>query len=730
MKRKFNNISEQFTSSVVKEEDDDNVSIVGNSCIEHDVIGDDADSSSIGSSISDKLLKPMAVADLRSYPEANNTCKTHIPFTASNWWKNNTIIPTSPTKYSTTANTDSNAKRKEIGISDASDDMSRSAANNQIEKEQSQPRSSETVATRAVDLPNGGTKKNPPVLQMQRGVVPSEKKSNKKSVQQRNRYATMNMTTARANGDVSCSSLEPASSIPNVFPSMMMPNSQQQQHLNTGGLNKTSFALFQTQLAATAHHMQHQTPQQHTFLQNQQRLHLEQHMQQLSQQQQQQQKHVHGGIIYHHQHYHQYLHQQYSFQNLHHQHNYPRQYQPNSNQQYYQQNMEQQEIISAYQSLQVRGGKGEDGIGYAWFEPRNSSPIREEISIIDVLRSETSSGDTTEIADVAPSADVERDLEESFDQDASFDEDDDLRTDMNNDDTTTTNHQNGDNDDGEGELDLSDFEGTVQGISMNGENNNNNNNVASVAAVAALAFDDDSNIRNEIGNDTNRINNKTAHNIADKRLPSKKRATDNSMQAININGDNTNDNSRIKEVKFRAYQAENWTEKFEELLHFRELYGHCLVPNCHPNNPALAQWTKRQRYQYKLKVDGKRSTITDERVRALDEVGFVWDSHKAVWAERLEELKDFKKQFGHCNVPSRYQDNHQLAIWVKRQRRQWKNKMDSLPNCMTDERQEKLEKIGFVWDMRRQSMKTKARSLTTLKGGKSKVLASKKNLVP
>jgi hypothetical protein len=138
-----------------------------------------------------------------------------------------------------------------------------------------------------------------------------------------------------------------------------------------------------------------------------------------------------------------------------------------------------------------------------------------------VLRSETSSGDTTEIADVAPSADVERDLEESFDQDASFDEDDDLRTDMNNDDTTTTNHQNGDNDDGEGELDLSDFEGTVQGISMNGENNNNNNNVASVAAVAALAFDDDSNIRNEIGNDTNRINNKTAHNIADKRLPSK-----------------------------------------------------------------------------------------------------------------------------------------------------------------------------------------------------------------
>jgi len=160
-------------------------------------------------------------------------------------------------------------------------------------------------------------------------------------------------------------------------------------------------------------------------------------------------------------------------------------------------------------------------------------------------------------------------------------------------------------------------------------------------------------------------------------------------------------NSRVKEVKFRAYQAENWTEKFEELLRFREENGHCLVPNCHPENPALAQWTKRQRYQHKLKHDGKRSTITDERVRALDEAGFVWDSHKAVWSERLEELKGFRKEYKHCNVPSRYKPNHQLAIWVKRQRRQWKNKLDRLPNCMTDDRQRELEAIGFIWDMKK-----------------------------
>jgi hypothetical protein len=84
----------------------------------------------------------------------------------------------------------------------------------------------------------------------------------------------------------------------------------------------------------------------------------------------------------------------------------------------------------------------------------------------------------------------------------------------------------------------------------------------------------------------------------------------------------------------------------------------------------------------------------------LDQVGFVWDSHAAVWSERLEELKEFKNVFGHANVPSRWENNHQLAIWVKRQRRQMKNRMEGKKHCMTDERIAALDQVGFVWDMR------------------------------
>merc|ERR1719469_1602165 len=122
-------------------------------------------------------------------------------------------------------------------------------------------------------------------------------------------------------------------------------------------------------------------------------------------------------------------------------------------------------------------------------------------------------------------------------------------------------------------------------------------------------------------NNNNNTNNNTNNNV--------NRNHNNSYSYSSSSSTSTSTSTsttivRTKEVKFRVYQAENWTEKFGELMKFQDENGHCLVPNCHPENPELAQWTKRQRYQYKLKMDGKRSTITGERIRALDETGFVW----------------------------------------------------------------------------------------------------------
>lgn len=164
--------------------------------------------------------------------------------------------------------------------------------------------------------------------------------------------------------------------------------------------------------------------------------------------------------------------------------------------------------------------------------------------------------------------------------------------------------------------------------------------------------------------------------------------------------------------KFRPYQAEKWQERFDELIEFRKTNGNCLVPHTFPANPPLARWVKRQRYQYKLLMEGKQSSMTTDRIRVLEEIGFIWDSHEAAWEDRLRELLEYKKSNGNCLVPSNYPSNPQLATWVKCQRRQYKLYWEGRPSNMTVERIMELEQHGFEWELRSSAYVAKKKEKT------------------
>jgi hypothetical protein len=160
------------------------------------------------------------------------------------------------------------------------------------------------------------------------------------------------------------------------------------------------------------------------------------------------------------------------------------------------------------------------------------------------------------------------------------------------------------------------------------------------------------------------------------------------------------DDEDDKDERFRDYQSKQWVEKFQELNGFKTERGHSCVPHTFKENPPLARWVKRQRYQYKLKNESKPSTMTDERILALERMGFVWDSHGAAWEERWSELRSYQADLGHCNVPSNYKSNPQLATWVKCQRRQYKLFWNGKSSNITLERISKLETLGFEWELR------------------------------
>ena len=72
---------------------------------------------------------------------------------------------------------------------------------------------------------------------------------------------------------------------------------------------------------------------------------------------------------------------------------------------------------------------------------------------------------------------------------------------------------------------------------------------------------------------------------------------------------------------------------------------------------------------------------------------------------RYQELKEYKARTGDCNVPMR-KGQPQLGEWVGQQRKAYKLKKEGKQSAMTEERMEKLNKIGFTWQLRKRKSRS------------------------
>lgn len=159
----------------------------------------------------------------------------------------------------------------------------------------------------------------------------------------------------------------------------------------------------------------------------------------------------------------------------------------------------------------------------------------------------------------------------------------------------------------------------------------------------------------------------------------------------------------LEEIGFKWSAAVDdvaWYEKYEELKQFRSREGHCNVPQRYSKNKSLGLWVNAQRKKYNHMKQGKKSNITEPRIRALEEIGFKWIVNEdASWCKKYDDLKQFKRREGHCNVPACYIENKSLGYWVSRQRLQYKYMRQGKISNMTKSRIRALEDIGFEWSV-------------------------------
>jgi hypothetical protein len=70
------------------------------------------------------------------------------------------------------------------------------------------------------------------------------------------------------------------------------------------------------------------------------------------------------------------------------------------------------------------------------------------------------------------------------------------------------------------------------------------------------------------------------------------------------------------------------------------------------------------------------------------------------WRDRFNELAEYHKEHGNCNVPRRYSENIKLAQWVQAQRSTYWLYLDGKKSPMTTFRTRKLKSLGFEWGIR------------------------------
>jgi superfamily II DNA or RNA helicase len=126
-----------------------------------------------------------------------------------------------------------------------------------------------------------------------------------------------------------------------------------------------------------------------------------------------------------------------------------------------------------------------------------------------------------------------------------------------------------------------------------------------------------------------------------------------------------------------------------ELTSFVGEHGHARVPSAYrtPTGSNLGKWCSHQR------DDRKQGRLSDEQVRALDELGFVWDTLQHAFDTGLAELAAYVEEQGNAGVPQGFvsTSGFKLGVWCSERR------TDRRLGRLAPEREAALDELGFVW---------------------------------
>lgn len=158
--------------------------------------------------------------------------------------------------------------------------------------------------------------------------------------------------------------------------------------------------------------------------------------------------------------------------------------------------------------------------------------------------------------------------------------------------------------------------------------------------------------------------------------------------------------SSVSPMLWLAKNNKKWDERYLELVKYHKWHNSTNVvvivgeesnATTSKTTTALKNFIQHQRQEYRKWKRGEPSTLDDTKIELLNNINFVWDKNQEIWERRYDELLQFKKEFGHVNVPMKYKT---LGQWVTKHRKAYR------AGTLEQRRIDRLNEVGFMWDVK------------------------------
>ena len=132
-----------------------------------------------------------------------------------------------------------------------------------------------------------------------------------------------------------------------------------------------------------------------------------------------------------------------------------------------------------------------------------------------------------------------------------------------------------------------------------------------------------------------------------------------------------------------------WQRGLAAAAAYHAAHGNLRVPPRYVTTDgfALYNWLTNQRRP------GRRASLTPGQARALEDLGFGWDPADERWETALAQLRAFRDEHGHADVPARYltPGGLQFGQWLSTSRRGYH------AGTLAASRIAALEQLGVIW---------------------------------